>query len=81
MPVEVQVDLLIRFLDVASKGLVKPYDPTYILLKLTELKKQGIDVSGVEHCCPAGTEVRDVLDMREYIFLASERICKLMKLF
>jgi len=73
-----EVALLIQFLDVCSKGLVRPWDPGPILDKLDKLSKKGHDISHLQMCCPTSTEVRDVIDLKPYILGAAERISEML---
>lgn len=75
-----QVQLLIQFMDVLSRGLVKPYDPTHVVKKLDELKKAGIDTSWAEQCCPPSSEVRDVIEVKGWYFAAAERISEILNI-
>lgn len=79
-PPEVEADLLLRYIDICSKGMVKPYDPTQIARKIHQLKKEGVDTSFLENSCPLSAEIRDCIDLKAEILLASDRFFEILNL-
>lgn len=70
-----RAQLLINFIEVAARGLVKPYDLTAVFKKLND-----IDVnSSIYNCCPQQTEVRDTNNVRPYIMGACDELTKILK--
>lgn len=74
-----QADLLIRFMDVCSKGLVRPYDPTPIVEKLESLRQQGFNVEKLQECCPPVGDVHDVKDLKPYIMGCAEELAQILQ--
>lgn len=75
-----KVNLLLRLLEIATRGLVKPYDPTPVASKIDALKRKGIDVSGLESCCPTAADIRDSKDFKPYVDAALIEIAKILEL-
>lgn len=75
-----QVQLLTNFIDVLQKGMVKPYDPSHFIQKISKLEKDGHDVSWLKQCCPPSSEIHDVIDLKEYILRAADRVADILEL-
>lgn len=76
-----QAQLLIQFMDVCSRGLVRPYDPEIYHAKLMKIKNAGGDIGYLQQCCPPGVEVRDVLDLKDHILASAERVAEIFDIF
>lgn len=72
--------VLIEFIEVTKNGMTKPYDPTPFLRKLKSLEDDGIDISGLEVCCPTSAEINDAKDFKPYIEAALEEFASIMNI-
>lgn len=71
-----RVNLLLEFMKICSQGLVRPYDPVIMAIKIADAKRNnpGLDFTSIETCCPNSPEVRDVGDLKPYILAAAKDI-------
>lgn len=69
--------LLIQFIDVASKGLTKPYDHTSFIDKMN---RAGASKMIIDSCCPPSADVHDSKDLKPYIMSAVEELFIILEL-
>ena len=70
-------DLLIKFIDVASKGLTKPYDHTSFIDKMN---RAGASKMIIDSCCPPSADVHDSKDFKPYIMSAVDELFLILDL-
>lgn len=69
--------ILVEFIDVASKGLTKPYDHTSFIDKMN---RAGASKMIIDSCCPPSADVHDSKDFKPYIMSAVDELFLILDL-
>ena len=73
--------VLLEFLTIARQGMVKPFDPSQVLRKLTALQRDTkVDIGDLMNCCPQSAQVFDAIDFKPYMLAACEEFSRIMGL-
>lgn len=63
-----EAKLWIRLIEVLSNGIVKPYDASFVIDKLSKVeKKHDLDLTELKNCCPSEGTIREALIFKPYI--------------
>ena len=70
-----EVEVLSQLLDVLSRGVVKPNDPTHLIRKMQTLEKElDTDLSEIINCCPPSNVVFEAKEYHSLRHKVLERI-------
>ena len=86
-----KAEILLRFIDIARQGMVKPFDPTPILSKIESFEKKvnrdfdgdssgRLNLSQLKNCCSDTAVITDAKEFKPYIYAALEEFSRLMNL-
>jgi hypothetical protein len=72
-----KVDALLKFIEIAANGSIKPYNHDHFLSKV---EKMGVGQKELFQCCPPQAEIRDSKDFKPYMMAAVKKLSELLEL-